>query len=289
MSNTYNVEVLQSALTATLLGGRIEIYPQVGSTNDLLREAARRGEPEGLVIIADEQVAGRGRLGRVWTAPPGCCILCSTLLRPRFSPQYAFYLTIATSLAIYRAITRLDQKAEGRRQKAEAPGQEPKSKIQNPKSKIAIKWPNDVLLGGRKVSGVLCESEFTGGDWAFAVVGFGINVNLRPDQLGDLREAATSLSIEWGHDVDRAVLLAQVLAELESLYFLLQSGQFSTVHTEWVAALETIGKRVTVHEVGSAVTGIALRADRDGALILRLDAGGEHRVLAGDVTPVHSP
>jgi BirA family biotin operon repressor/biotin-[acetyl-CoA-carboxylase] ligase len=139
------------------------------------------------------------------------------------------------------------------------------------------------------VSGVLCESEFAGGDWAFAVVGFGINANLRTDQLGDLGETATSLSIEWGYDVDRATLLADVVTELESLYFLLQGGQFSTVHAEWVAALETIGKRVTVQEADGAVTGMALRADRDGALILRLDAGGERRVLAGDVTPIGSP
>src|SRR3954449_4632882 len=89
----YTPESVRAYLRTLTLGRRVEIHRQVGSTNDLVKEAARRGEPEGLVIAAEEQVTGRGRLGRVWTAPPGCCILCSVLFRPRFSPQHAAYLT----------------------------------------------------------------------------------------------------------------------------------------------------------------------------------------------------
>jgi BirA family biotin operon repressor/biotin-[acetyl-CoA-carboxylase] ligase len=114
----------------------------VRSTNDLAREAGRRGEAEGLVVVAEEQVAGRGRIGRAWVAPPGCCVLCSVLLRPRFSPEQAFYLTIAASLAIYRAAS------------AHFPPDD--------KGAVTIKWPNDVLVRGRKVAGILCESEFGG-------------------------------------------------------------------------------------------------------------------------------
>lgn len=264
MSTLYNQQALTSALTTALIGHRVEMHPQVGSTNDLVREAARLGEPEGLVIVADEQVAGRGRLGRVWTAPPGCCVLCSVLLRPRISPQHAFYLTIAAALAIYRVIKVLSTQH---------------SALSTP----TIKWPNDVLLEGRKVSGVLCESEFAGRDWAFTVVGFGINANLRPDELGDLRETATSLSSEFGREIDRTRLLASVLSELESLYFMLQGGQLGAVHAEWARALETIGKRITVNDFGGAVTGKALRVDPDGALVVRLDGGGERRIIAGDV------
>lgn len=261
----FTPQALSSILTTTLLGRSIEIYRQVGSTNDLVREAAKQGEPEGLVIAADEQIAGRGRLGRVWNAPPGCCVLCSVLLRPRFSPQQGFYLTIASALAIYRSIKTL-----------------------SPQHSVActptIKWPNDVLLGGHKVSGVLCESEFTGGNWAFSVVGFGINVNLTPDELGELPDTATSLSIAWGQPIDRTTVLANVLKELESLYFTLQSDQFSIVHEEWAAALETTGKRVTVKAGEDNITGLAVRVDPDGALVVRSNAGSEQRVLAGDVT-----
>lgn len=264
MNSTFTAETLRSVLSTTLLGRRIEIHPQVGSTNDLIREAGRRGEPEGLVIAAEEQLAGRGRRGRAWTAPSGCCILCSVLLRPRFSAQYAFYLTIAASLAIRRAIYTL----------------RPQTSDLSP----AIKWPNDILLGGKKVAGVLCESELAGSDWAFAVVGFGINVNLTREQLGELRAIATSLSAEYLVEIDRASLLAGVLNELENLYLALQRGDFGAVFEEWAAAIETIGKHVVVREGSEELTGDALWVDADGALVVRLESGEERRVLAGDVT-----
>jgi BirA family transcriptional regulator, biotin operon repressor / biotin---[acetyl-CoA-carboxylase] ligase len=269
-SGLYTAEAVRAHLATLILGRRIEIHLQVGSTNDLARLAGWRAEPEGLVIAAEEQVAGRGRLGRAWVAPPGCCILCSVLLRPRFSPQEAFYLTVIASLAIYRACAALFRGPET----PAVPGDRPP---------VSIKWPNDVLVRGRKIAGILCESEFDGEGWQFAVVGFGINANLRPEKLGDLQAVATSLSAELGRDVDRAALLALVLGELESLYLSLQGGQFGYVHSRWVAALETIGKRVSVREADGTITGQALGVDRGGALILRLDDGTEKRVLSGDV------
>src|SRR3954451_19295704 len=158
----YTPESVRARLRTLTLGRRVEIHLQVGSTNDLVKEAARRGETEGLVVAAEEQVTGRGRLGRVWTAPPGCCILCSVLFRPRFSPQQAFYLTVVTALAIRRACSELFTPEYS--------------------TSVTLKWPIDVLINGRKVAGILSESEFDGRDWAYAVVGFGINVNLRPEQ-----------------------------------------------------------------------------------------------------------
>ncbi len=263
----YTPATIKSYLTTSILGRRIELHLQVGSTNDLVKQAARLGEAEGLVVLAEEQVAGRGRLGRTWVAPPGCCVLCSVLLRPRFAPQQAFYITIAAAVAIHRALRAVGGGALD----------------------PAIKWSNDVLLNGRKVAGILSESEFSG-DWAFSVLGFGINVNLQREQFGPLLDTATSLSAELGRAVDRVEVLARVLNEFESLYLLLQGGQFSTVHAEWVAALETIGKRVSILEPGSngaggPVQGKALRVDADGALVVLTDGGVERRVLAGDVLP----
>lgn len=264
---SYNPSAIRSHLDTLILGRRIEFYPQVGSTNDLAKEEARKGAPEGLLIVTDEQMAGRGRLGRVWVAPPGRCVLCSLLLRPRFGIGHAFYLTVATSLAIYRATRGLFEEA----------GEKPP---------VSIKWPNDVLIRGRKVAGILSESEYGAGGWEFAVIGFGINANLTAAQLGELRPTATSLSEELGHEVDRAKLLARVLSELESLYISLQNGQFGPVHEQWVVALETPGRRVSVNEPSGTVTGQALRVDPDGALVLRLDSGEERRILAGDVGAV---
>ena len=271
----YIVDSIQAKLGTLLLGKRMQLHPQVGSTNDLVREAGREGAPEGLVILAEEQVRGRGRLGRIWTAPPGSSILCSVLLRPRFPPRQGFYLTIAASLAILRAIRTLT--VDGEPQTTST-----KSKIQNPKSKI--KWPNDVLVNGSKVAGVLCESEFNGGEWAFAVVGFGINVNLPTESFGEMQARATSLSAELGHEIDRAALLALVLEELEACYLALQEGQMQPTFQAWTDALETLGKRVTVNEPGGNLTGTAVRVDSDGALIVKTDAGMERRILAGDVS-----
>ncbi len=187
------------------------MYRQVGSTNDLIKEAARKGEPEGLAVVAEEQVRGRGRLGRVWTAPPGSSVLCSILLRPRFPAEQAFYLTIAAALAIYRSAGSA-QWAVGRDRRPATDDQppttgdgttgqvNPQSAIRNPQLEgphsafriphSAIKWPNDVLINGKKVAGILSESEFVGGEWVFAVIGFGINANLGADDLMELRAVA---------------------------------------------------------------------------------------------------
>lgn len=261
LHTSYTPEAIRSQLNTLILGRRIELRQRVGSTNDLAREAGRRGEPEGFVALAEEQLAGRGRLGRAWIAPPGSSILCSVLLRPHFSSEHAFYLTIIASLAIYHAVREqlrgLDLEAL-----------------------TTIKWPNDVLIGGRKVSGVLSESEFNGGEWTFAVVGLGINVNAR---AAHLPSTATWVSAAAGQPVDRARLLARTLEEFESLYLSLQNGQFGHAHGRWAAALETVGKRVSVHEPGGMVTGLAVRVDADGALVIRTESGEEQRVLAGDV------
>jgi BirA family biotin operon repressor/biotin-[acetyl-CoA-carboxylase] ligase len=269
---TYTREAIQRRLNTLIIGKEIEVRSQVDSTNDLVREAGRRGAPEGLVVIAEEQVRGRGRLGRTWVAPPGSSILCSVLLRPRFSPQQAFYLTIATSLAILRGIRRTD---DGRRTTGGVGG--------SPVVRSEIKWPNDVLLNGRKVSGVLCESEFSGGDWAFAVVGFGINANLPSDSFGDLSDRATSISAELGHEVSRAVLVARVLTELEACYLAMQNGQFHSIYASWVSSLETLGRQVSVDYGQEQLTGQALRVDPDGSLVIKTPEGLEISVLAGDI------
>jgi BirA family biotin operon repressor/biotin-[acetyl-CoA-carboxylase] ligase len=275
----YTAESIQRHLRTLILGKRIDLHPQVTSTNDLAREAARKGAPEGLVNLADEQILGRGRLGRTWTAPPGSSILCSILLRPRFSPQQAFYLTIAASLAILRAINQLLTSAS-------VPMDRPFVVSRHPAGAVvpAIKWPNDVLLNGRKVSGVLCESEFSGGDWAFAIVGFGINVNLPSSDFGPLSDRATSLSAELGYPISRSVLLAAILTELEAFYLAMQNGQFTPLYTEWASSLETIGKQVTVHNAHEQTTGQALRVDPDGSLIIKTPNGTERSILAGDIT-----
>jgi BirA family biotin operon repressor/biotin-[acetyl-CoA-carboxylase] ligase len=261
----YTPQSIRLQTRTTVIGRRIEMHEQVGSTNDLAREAGRRGEPEGLLILAEEQTSGRGRLGRTWVAPPHTNILGSLLLRPRFSTRHAFHPTMAAALAIHDTCAMGDFMAFG--------------------MVPTIKWPNDVLVNGRKIAGVLSEGEFSGSDWDFAVVGFGINVNANPEDLGPVQTPATSFAREMGTAADRVLLLARVLMFFEDAYLQLQNGQHQYVYERWSRALETVGRPVKVQEAGGLVEGTAVGVDPDGALLVRTASGERRRVLAGDVLP----
>ena len=231
-------------------------HAQVGSTNDLAREAARAGAAEGLLILADEQVAGRGQRGRLWLAPPGGAILASLLLRPHTPLVEMFAPTMILGLAVQAA--------------ARAWG-----------APAVLKWPNDVLCRGRKLAGILCEAAVSGGRVEWVVAGFGVNVAFDPAAVG-LTDLATSLQVEIpGPPPDREAVLARILAEAEARYDRWQAGDYLAVWTEWQAALVTLGQTVTVDSGdGGIVRGTALRVAPDGALVLAT-ATGEQRVVAG--------
>lgn len=247
-------------LSTCLLGRPLICLPATQSTNAVVREQAHSGAPEGLVVIADAQTGGRGRLGRSWLSPPGVGIWMSILLRPGLPAADAQRLTLAAAVAVADAIAAVSGLQAG------------------------IKWPNDVMIAGRKCSGILTEVE-TGGDRVTAaVVGIGINVNT-PSFAPDLT-AATSLLIErGGRPVARAPLAAAVLLRFEQAYRQLLAGEFRPVLDRWRALSVTLGRRVQVMPVGDQpYAGWAEAADDDGALRVRLDSGEVRRVLAGDVS-----
>ncbi len=233
-------------------------YGQVGSTNDLARAAARAGAAEGWLALAEEQVAGRGQRGRMWLAPPGSAILASLLLRPHTPPAEMFAPTMILGLAIQAA--------------ARAWG-----------APAVLKWPNDVLCRGRKLAGVLCEAAMAGGQTEWIVAGFGVNIAFDPAVVG-LSDVATSLHAEIaGPSPDRAAVLACILAEAEARYDRWQAGDYTTIWTEWQAALITLGQSVAIDSGdGYLVRGTAVRVAADGALVLAT-AGGEQRVVTGTV------
>lgn len=253
------VEQIHPALTTHVFGQIVEAYAIVGSTNDLLRAAAEAGLPEGMLIVADEQATGRGRRGRLWQAPPGGAILASLLLRPRTPLSEMFAPIMLLALAVLRTVQALGVPA-------------------------GLKWPNDVLVGRRKLAGVLAESAVSNGRINFVVVGFGVNVGFDPAAVG-LGDIATSLSVELGGQAPgRAVVLARILAEAERRYSLWQAGGYTALWAEWRDALTTLGGFVRV-EVGTGeiVSGQALRVDPDGALRVATPDGEEQRVVAGTV------
>lgn len=226
---------------------------QIDSTNTCVLEAARAGAPEGLVVVADEQTAGRGRLGRTWQARPGAALLVSVLLRPTVSELTRS--TMATGLALAEAV-------EG------VAGFAPD-----------LKWPNDLLVGDRKLAGILAESDL--GDPVGVVVGAGCNVawGSMPAELADI---ATSCDIESGREVDREELLVELLVGLDALI------DAPHLHERYRARLATLGRRVRVERHTDTIVGEAVDLGVSGELVVRDDDGVQHAIAAGDVVHLRS-
>lgn len=261
----FRVSDVQNLLTTRIFGRELVILSHTGSTNDVARGLAAQGAPEGTVVVADEQTAGRGRLGRRWVAPPSTCLLCSLLFRPTLSLSQANRLTMLCSLAAADAVR-------------EVAGLQ-----------VSLKWPNDLIVQSptwKKLAGVLTETGMTGTQLDFVVVGIGINVNVPPEVLPNLDPSATSILAEIGREVDRVGLLIAFLAGVEHRYEALRTGE--SPHQEWAARLATLGRPVKVTTSDEVLTGVAESVDEDGALHLRTPDGALHRLLAGDVTLARS-
>ena len=239
-----------------LIGADIRHHARVTSTMDVARQLAKEGLREGTVVVADEQTQGRGRVGRQWVSRPGQSLSLSVILHPTMGQLTQ--LNMVASLATVRSIT-------------EVTGLKP-----------LVKWPNDILLNSRKVSGILIENIFDGAVLKAAVVGIGINVNLDPSSFPEIAAIATGLSIEAGRRVSPQILMARLLEELDELYRDLR--RTGTVYDAWIPFVETIGKRVRVRSGGRVEEGCAESIDVNGSLILRRQDGTRLALDAGEVT-----
>jgi BirA family transcriptional regulator, biotin operon repressor / biotin---[acetyl-CoA-carboxylase] ligase len=244
-----------------VIGRDIRVFEETTSTNDVVERLARDGVREGVVVFAEAQTKGRGRLGRKWISPPGKGLWFSVLLRPALPPQAATQLTVAAATALSRAI---QQVAEVKPQ---------------------IKWPNDILIGGKKTAGVLTELSAELDRINHIVLGIGVDVNLNASDLpADLRSVATSLKIETGAPIRRADLAAALLRELDRDYGLICGGQFAKLCDEWEEQCVTLGQRVKIRIGNRVITGQAEALDENGALLLRTEHGRLERIMGGDVT-----
>ena len=254
-------EELRRGLTVRCVGREIRYLAETDSTNRQAYASGEAGAGEGLVVITDRQSAGRGRLGRSWVSPPGVNLYLSVLLRPPLPPHAAPQLTFLSALAVSRAIVGVS-------------GLEP-----------VHKWPNDVLVNGCKVAGLLNEMSAESDRIRFVVLGIGVNLNMTADQFpGDLRSPATSLLLAAGKPVPRALFARTLLEQLDSLYTEYLHHGPAPILAAWEARCELVGRRVEVDEGGSGMLhGTVAGIDRDGALLLRLADGSTARVLAGDV------
>ncbi len=242
------------------IGRDIRVFAVTTSTNDVVEKMARDGVPEGIVVFAEAQTKGRGRLGRIWASPPRAGLWCSVLLRPRLAPQAATQLTVITAVAVVRAIEKFTGLKPG------------------------IKWPNDIVFGHRKAAGILLELGAELDHIRHVVLGIGLDVNVSPGDLPpELRGVATSLREQAGGMIDRPGLATALIQELDAVYTRFQAGDFHELCDEWMRRCVTLGHRVTLHVGDRVVAGRAEALDDEGALLLRTEHGRLERVVGGDV------
>jgi len=237
------------------IGRHIQYYPRLTSTMDAAREAALAGGAEGTVVLAGEQTAGRGRLGRGWLSPSGC-LTFSLVLYPE--AHLLPGLVMVTTLAVAETITTVASVPAG------------------------IKWPNDVQVGGKKICGILVETGMRADLTNYAIVGVGLNVNFDAAAYPEIGATATSLSVEVGRELSCAEVLHTLLVRFEHWYEAYLGGE--PVFEAWRTSLTTIGQAVQVYAGGVLHDGVAEDVAPDGALLLRQRDGHIMKVLAGDVT-----
>jgi len=252
---SFDLDAVEARLQTRFVGRRIDYRASTESTMNVARTEAEGGAPEGTVVLAEEQTAGRGRFGRAWVSPAGKNLYLTLIMRPalhRLRP-----LSVVTPLAVCLAVE-------------ETAGLAPR-----------IKWPNDVLINGRKLSGILIESELSGQSVKYALVGPGVNVNFDIGELSEIGDIATSIKRELGRETSREELLASLLNHFESTY---KRSSSTEILDGWRSRLDTLGRHIRVTFGDQSLEGIAEDVDADGSLLLRTADGSLMTVDAGEVT-----
>lgn len=252
---------IRETLCSKILGQKeIFYFSEIESTNNEAKKQANLGCPEGTIVLAEEQKAGRGRLSRGWFSPSGKGIWLSIVLRPPFNPYDAPKCTLLAAVAVTKAIRKVVQVECG------------------------IKWPNDILYQGKKLVGILTEMSAEIDAINYVVIGMGINVNIAQQEFPEeLKDIATSLSMITGQEISRLSLLNAILTELEEVYERVIQEGFTEMLDEWRKLSATLGKNVNVVGSGRDFSGLAVDIDQDGALLVKTNECLE-RVLAGDVS-----
>ncbi len=254
---------IQRAISTKRLGKKIHCFKTIPSTNLEAQSLAKKGAAEGGIVIAEEQTQGKGRLGRGWVSPPHLNLYLSVILRPKLPPSLAPQITLMSAVAIADTVQSF------------LPFQP------------EIKWPNDILVGGKKIAGVLTESSCEPDRIVFVVVGIGINLNFPRDLMPEsIKETATSVLILTQKPVDRGAFTCRLIQSLDQCYGELESGGFASIAQRWDSFFRLRGKSVRVEMPDRRVSGRVVGIDTDGALILAGEGGVRERIVAGDVFPM---
>jgi len=254
-------EKIQDRLRSLLIGRPLHVVAEIGSTNDHVMAAGRAGAAEGLAVLADRQTAGRGRRGHSWASPAGIGLYTSILLRPSHSPARVPLLTLVAGLGVAEAIEEIAGVASW------------------------LKWPNDVLVEGRKVAGILAEMASTDEQVSHVGIGIGINVNHGPRDLPEeLFPAATSLRLAAGRSIPRGELAAAVYSGLDRWYQVFCAEQIASILVAGRERSATLGRPVDVLADDERWHGLAVDLEADGALLVREECGELRRIIASDVS-----
>ncbi len=253
----FTEEEFKRELTTQVFGSKLFVYNSIGSTNACAKILANDGTEEGTVVIADQQTAGRGRFGRTWFAEPGSSLLFSVIIRPAININKVGLLPFFAAVSIARSVETATGKC------------------------CECKWPNDILLNGKKFCGILMESAFQQNKLDHIIIGIGLNVNQKKF-ISDIENKATSLRIECDKEFERKNIFCHIMLSLESLYSDVSKGDFTTVLMEWKSRATIFGKRVSLTQAAEIINGVAISLADDGGLVIETETG--KRVFhAGDV------
>jgi len=257
----FNEETLKKSLAGKCFGHQLYYFTETGSTNDEAFSLGLAGAPQGTVVIADSQTKGKGRMQRLWHSPKNSNIYTSVILRPPVQPSKASQIPIAAGVAVAEVL------------ETYCP------------DKVRLKWPNDVLVEGKKVCGILAQMKTFADAVDFVVLGIGINVNLSREQFPrDIQEIATSLAVETGREISRLELIISLYENLEKCYKKLLQKGFGPIKEKWLELAPMIGRTVQVTFKDETLEGKATGLDDDGSLILLTEGAKEIKVSAGDAT-----
>jgi len=255
---------IKKDLKTKFIGHDIHYFKEVDSTNDVARYLAVEGAEEGTVVVAEIQNRGKGRRGKTWISPPGG-VWMSIILRPDIAPSKAPQLTLVTGVAVAETL---------------------KEEL---KLDVGIKWPNDILIGNKKVCGILTEVNASIDNVNYVIVGIGIDMNVEiPLFPPNLQKDATSLKNELDTEINGAMLVQKFLLKFEDLYNQFKEGKFPEILSEWRLLSKTIGNNVEVRTRGKTVRGEAVGINKDGILILELEDGSLRKMISGECLHINN-
>jgi len=262
-SSLLNLARIESGLDAQRLGTKFHYLQQTDSTNKVARRLAENGATEGEIVIAAQQSEGRGRLGRSWVSPADVNLYCSIVLRPKLVPAHAAQITLMAAVALADAISAFIPL-------------EP-----------TIKWPNDILVDGKKLAGILTESSCTSERVEFVVLGIGVNLNFPLAEMPpEIRARASSLMELRGAPVDREAFIRRLIQDLDRCYGVLLELGFAKLAPRWESYFALRNRPVRVEMIDQIVIGRAKGIDAQGALLVESGDGAVHAIIAGDVIPL---